>query len=62
MEIIRQGKPELQVIETMYKKECPRCHCQFRFNVSDTHLISCAIDVYEYVICPWCKSKMEAYC
>ena len=37
MEIIRQGKPELQVVETMYEKECPRCHCQFRFNINETH-------------------------
>lgn len=52
MKIIKQGKPELQVVETMHEKECSRCHCQFRFNVNDTHLISCAIDVYRYVICP----------
>lgn len=59
MEIIRQGKPELQVIETMYKKECSRCHCLFRFNINETHCISCVYDVYEYIQCPWCGYKMQ---
>lgn len=61
MEIIRQGKPELQVIETMYKKECPRCYCQFSFNVNDTHFGDLIYDNCMYVRCPWCGHEIKEY-
>lgn len=64
MEIIRQGKPELQVIETMYEKECPRCHCQFRFNINETHCGDLIYDIYDdcmYVRCPWCGHEIQEY-
>jgi hypothetical protein len=71
MEIIRQGKPELQVVETMYekecsryhwyKKECPRCHCQFRFNINETHHGDLIYDDCMYVRCPWCGHEIQEY-
>lgn len=59
MEIIRQGKPELQVVETMYEKECPRCHCQFRFNINETHHGDLMSDDCMYVRCPWCGHEIQ---
>lgn len=61
MEIIRQGKPELQVVETMYEKECPRCHCQFRFNINETHYGDLIYDDCMYVRCPWCGYEIQEY-
>lgn len=61
MEIIRQGKSELQVIETMYEKECLRCHCQFRFNINETHFGDLIYDNCMYIRCPWCGHEIQEY-
>lgn len=71
MEIIKQGEPELQAVETMYgkeclschwyKKECPRCCCQFRFNINETHHGDLIYDDCMYIRCPWCGYEIQEY-
>mgnify|MGYP006343137505 FL=1 len=61
MEIIKQGEPELQAVETMYEEECPRCHCQFRFNINETHHGDLMSDDCMYVRCPWCGHEIQEY-
>lgn len=59
MKIIKQGKPELQVVETMYEEECPRCHCQFCFNINETHYGDLIYDDCMYIRCPWCGYEIQ---
>lgn len=61
MKIIRRGKYERQVFETLYGKGCPKCYCQFRFYDNETYCSDLIYDHHKYIKCPWCGHEVRVF-